>query len=411
MRDVICVILGGGRGRRLMPLTKYRSKPAVPLAGKYRLIDVPISNCLNSGYFRIYVLTQFNSESLNRHIAQTYHLDRFRRGYVQVIAAEQSMDGSHWFQGTADAVRQVLRHLREAGASHIIILSGDHLYKMDLSQVMSVHLDSGAEVTVACTPTDRGKAASLGVMKVDRVGRIVDFLEKPGPKQLDAFLGEGEVPLASMGIYVFRIETLVEMLVHSDATDFGSQVIPEAVRSRRTFAYRFDGYWEDIGTIPSFYEANLALTAERPPFDLFDEDWELFTHPRHLPPSKLMDANLKRTIVADGCRVIGVEATDSIIGLRSVVRSGTIIERSIIMGFDYFPHSERARRLHKDIAPGIGRDCVIRNAIIDKNVCIGDGVKIINRDGHDNFDGPYYSIRDGIVVVEKSAVILPGTVI
>lgn len=416
MRNVLAVILGGGRGGRLYPLTKYRSKPAVPIAGKYRLIDIPISNCLNSGFNKIYVLTQFLSESLNKHVSRAYQLDRFSGGFVEIIAAEQSMDKADWFQGTADAVRQSLRHFTDPRFEYFLILSGDQLYAIDLREVIKTHFEKNAEVTVCCKPIPLEEASQLGVMKTDRNHRITDFLEKPESPEIQkmAFEKEGtKYTLASMGIYVFNKDILKELLTTSNKTDFGRGIIPDAIHEKKVFAHLFDGYWVDIGTIKAYYEASLSLASLQAPINFYNEEWPFFTRSRYLPVSRIDGSHMERSMVADGSLLEKCTIRHSIIGLRSVIQGGTDIDSSIIMGNDYFEDEVTQRKNQKEGIPnlGIGRNCVILRAIIDKNARIGNGVKIVNSQGTSHFEGKNFMIVDGITVVEKNAVIAAGSVL
>ncbi len=418
MQDVMGVVLSGGQGQRLFPLTKFRSKPAVPLGGKYRLIDIPISNCLNSEIKKVFVLTQFNSASLNKHIVQTYKFDMFCGGFVDILAAEQTPDNPNWFQGTADAVRQSIKHLLPfADVEYIIILSGDQLYQMDLRRVIKFHIDQKADITVAAVPVSADSATSLGLMKVQEDGRAVAWREKPKLEELpeiqSATRPDRRNYLASMGIYVFHKQLLVDLLTESTAIDFGKELIPQALHSRRVSAFIFDGYWEDIGTIRSFYEANLALTETAPKFNFYDVNMPIFTHPRNLPGSKLNNCDVHQSIIADGCILTGADIRHSIIGVRSRIGGGTTIKHSIIMGADRF---ETVEQLEKNAAKkipsiGIGNHCTIINAIIDKEVRIGDNVSIINAHNLQEKDDDNYNIRDGIIVVPKGAWIRSGTVI
>ncbi len=419
--SVIAVILGGGRGTRLFPLTKLRSKPAVPIAGKYRLVDIPISNCLNSGIRRIYVLTQFNSASLNRHIKNTYNFDVFSRGFVDILAAEQTPKSQNWYQGTADAVRQSLHHMENHRHDHVLILSGDQLYQMDYHKLMNQHQRSGSDLTIATIPVKAEDATGFGIMKTDESGRIADFVEKPEQEELDRwksrtperFRREGREYLASMGIYVFRKEVLHELFRdHPDATDFGNEIIPGAISGNyEVDSYEFDGYWTDIGTIKSFYEANLALTDELPRFNLYDNEATIYTRARLLPASKLSGTTFRRSVLAEGCIVEASRIERSVIGIRSRIGKGTVIENAIIMGNDFFPAGEHEQKSEPEEGPelGIGEDCVIGRAIIDKNCRIGDGARI---EGGDHLeDGEYgeYHVVNGIVIVPKNSVIPAGT--
>jgi len=422
MKDVLALILGGGRGQRLYPLTKLRSKPAVPLAGKYRIIDIPVSNCLNSGLNRIFVLTQFNSASLNKHIVGTYKFDMFSGGFVDILAAEQTPESTDWFQGTADAVRQSIKHFAPYNVRQVLILSGDQLYQMDFRAILRFHEDSGADITVAGTPVAAEGTPSLGLMKIRENREVVAFHEKPRaehlpdlrcPRLSGHLAGDGRDFLANMGIYVFRKDFLVDRLMRSRALDFGKELIPEAVGSCRLFSYIFDGYWSDIGTIRSFYEANLALTANLPRFDFYDALRPVFTHPRHLPVSRLNNCVLHQSLIADGCILDGAHVTHSVVGVRSRVGNGTTIKNSVLMGADEYETAEEMVANGKRGIPNlaIGNHCTIMNAIIDKNVRIGNNVSIINAHNLQERDEESYNIRDGIIVVPKGAIIPAGTVI
>lgn len=427
MRDtiepsVIAVILGGGQGKRLYPLTRLRSKPAVPVAGKYRLVDIPISNCLNSGIRRIYVLTQFNSASLNRHIKNTYNFDVFSSGFVDILAAEQTPKSKNWYQGTADAVRQSLHHMENHRHDHVLILSGDQLYQMDYHEMLRHHRDSGADLTIATIPVVAEDATGFGIMKTDGTGRIADFVEKPAREELERwksrtperFRSEGREYLASMGIYVFRKEVLHELFENNpDATDFGNEIIPQAInREYEVGSYEFDGYWTDIGTIESFYEANLALTDDLPRFNLYDDESIVYTRARLLPASKLSGTTFSRSVLAEGCIIKASRIERSVIGIRSRIGKGTTIENAIVMGNDFFPSGEPGGEEGEEGPPvGIGEGCFISRAIIDKNCRIGDDVRI--KGGENLEDGDYesYHVVSGIVIVPKNSVIPDGTVI
>jgi glucose-1-phosphate adenylyltransferase len=418
MRDAMGVILSGGEGQRLYPLTKYRSKPAVPLGGKYRLIDIPISNCLNSQINRVFVLTQFNSASLNKHIVQTYKFDIFNGGFVEILAAEQTPDNPNWFQGTADAVRQSLKHLIPfTDVKYVIVLSGDQLYQMDFRNMIDFHIHAGADITVAAVPVTADSACSLGIMKIQPDGKVIAFREKPSAAELPEVRfnerSDGRDYLASMGIYVFRKEFLVTLLTESTALDFGRDVIPHSVNKHKLSAYIFDGYWEDVGTIRTFYEANLALTGTSPQFNFYDVDSPVYTHPRNLPGSKLNNCNIHQSIVSEGCILNGSDIKHSIIGLRSRIGAGTTIKHSIIMGADHFETVEQLEENAVKKIPniGIGNHCTIINAIIDKDVRVGDNVSIINAHNAQEKDDENYSIRDGIIVIPKGSFVRSGTVI
>jgi glucose-1-phosphate adenylyltransferase len=429
VKKVLSIILGGGVGTRLYPLTKLRAKPAVPVAGKYRLIDIPVSNCINSEIFKIYVLTQFNSASLNRHIARTYNFTGFSEGFVEVLAAQQTPENPNWFQGTADAVRQYLWLLEEWDAEEYLILSGDHLYRMDYRLFIQRHRETGADITLSVIPIDERRASDFGLMKIDDSGRVIDFSEKPKGEALTkmrvdtSVLGlskeqaELQPYIASMGIYVFKKEVLFKLLRESlERTDFGKEIIPDASKDYNVQAYLFDDYWEDIGTIEAFYQANLALTQQpQPPFSFYDEQAPIYTRPRYLPPSKLLDCHITESIIGEGCILKNCRIQHSVLGVRSRIESGCVIEESLLMGADFYqPSVERQCSLvENDIPVGIGTDTIIRGAIIDKNARIGHDVKIINKDNVQEAEreNQGFYIRSGIVVVLKNAVIYDGTII
>ena len=412
--QVQTVILGGGQGTRLYPLTALRSKPAVPFGGKYRLIDIPMSNCINSGLHRIFVLTQFNSASLNRHVWKTYRFGTFTRGFVDIMAAQQTVENANWYQGTADAVRQNLRAMGSRQGKYVLILAGDHLYRMDYRPFLRAHVDSGADISVAVHPCKRREAPELGIIRVDDKGRIVAFFEKPkDPKVLAPLAIKTERGakryLASMGVYIFNRDVLCDVLADESQTDFGGEVIPSSISDCKVMSYLFDGYWRDIGTIRSFYEANLEMVAPIPPFNFFDTQYPIYTRVRMLPPSKINRSSMEWCLLADGCIVTRAELRNTVVGLRAFVRSGSRILDSVILGADYYENE--LGRSPKEVGLGIGENCHIERAIIDKNARIGDEVTIINRDGVKNFDGPEYVIRDGVVIIPKNAVIKPKTVI
>ncbi len=417
MEEALCVILGGGRGTRLYPLTKERCKPAVPLFGKYRLIDVPVSNCLNSGFNRIYILTQFLSESLNKHISRTYNMDPFSKGFIEIMAAEQSMDDTDWFQGTADAVRRCLKHFNDPAVKYIFVLSGDQLYKMDLRDMYRYHLEKKAELTIACNYVEPQKVSEFGIMDINDDARITGFVEKPKDRSK---IGDMAVKyngrehfLGSMGIYLFNKPALIELLTEDKKADFGWEIIPDAIHAKPTYAFRFGGYWHDIGTIKTFYEENLSLTESLPPLDMFNENWLIFTRPRYLPPAKFKNSCIERSIVAEGAIVLSSKIVHSIIGLRFRVGTDSTIEDTVVMGCDYYETmDEIEENRSRGIPPlGVGKDCLIKKAILDKNVRIGDNVRIINTKKLDNHDDANYAIRDGIVIIGKNSVIPSGTVI
>jgi glucose-1-phosphate adenylyltransferase len=426
--NILAVILGGGAGTRLSPLTLTRSKPAVPLGGKYRLVDIPISNCINSDVLRIFVLTQYNSASLNKHIATTYRFSQFSNGFVEILAAEQTPQNPQWFQGTADAVRQVLPHIGDWGIDTLLILSGDHLYRMDYRKFLARHFESDADVTISVIPFVREQAEDFGLLKADSSGRITEFSEKPKGEALEAMrvdtsafgLSPEEAArrpfLASMGIYVFKYDLLTELLARDGTwVDFGKQVIPSAIECCNVQAYMFDGYWEDIGTISAFHQANLDLTATIPKFNLFDTEAPIFTRARYLPPSKVNNCHINQSILAEGCIINRAIINRSIIGVRTRIDFGANIEDTYIMGADYFQSIEdMAEDTHGDTPRiGIGEGTVIRNAIIDKNARIGAGVRLVNERGLTEGVAPDggWHIREGIIIVPKNGIIPDGTVV
>jgi glucose-1-phosphate adenylyltransferase len=423
--NVLAVIMGGGQGTRLFPLTKERSKPAVPLAGKYRLVDIPISNCINSNLKRIYLLTQFNSASLHRHISQSYKFDHFSGGFVEILAAEQTFSDTSWYQGTADAVRKNLLHFLNHDFEYMLILSGDQLYRMDFRRIIAQHVESYADVTIATMPVVRGDASSLGIMEINNERRIVRFVEKPkDPAVLDSLklnremydkldvVGDDDFYLASMGIYVFNREILIRLLDNKHE-DFGKHVIPAAIANYRVFSHVFQGYWEDIGTIRSFFNANLDVTSELPRFNFFDMSAPVFTRARFLPASKINGARIDHAIISDGCIINHASITNSIIGIRSIVGNGSDLNRVIFLGGDYY--ETHASIIENEMLGkpriGIGQNTRIENAIIDKNARIGDNVVISPAGKPENIDHPLYYIRDGIVIIPKNGVIPHGTVI
>ena len=418
MNDVLAIILGGGQGSRLFPLTQQRSKPAVPIGGKYRLIDVPISNCLHADLRRIFVLTQFNSASLNHHVSQTYRMDPFSHGFVDIIAAEQTPDSSNWFQGTADAVRQAARHFRRYAADYYLILAGDHLYRMDYGRILDAHVDEDADITVAALPVTPTDAPAMGIFRFDGEGQIVGFEEKPNAERL-ATIGSSaphstlfrnhvhdrDKPfVASMGIYVFSREVLLELLETTTVADFGREIIPAALSTHRVRAYMHDGYWADVGTVESFYDANIMLTEPHAPFKFYDPRMPTYTHERFLPPSHMRSCTVRESIVAEGCFLEQCTIEQSVIGIRTHVSRGTRITKSVLLGADMY---------ESDASPplGIGRDVVLDRAIVDKNSSIGDGARLVNEAGILHADGDGYYIRSGIVIVPKGGRIAPGTVV
>lgn len=424
-KKVLTLILGGGQGARLFPLTRERSKPAVPMGGKYRLIDIPVSNCINSGLHYIYVLTQFNSASLNQHIARTYRFSRFSDGFVEILAAEQTPENRDWFQGTADAVRQVMMHIKDFDPKEVLILSGDHLYQMNYTKFLERHRESNADVTVSVIPTDEERASSFGLLKTDDEGQIVEFREKPPADKLEAMrvdttkLGlspeqaEQTPFIASMGVYIFNYETLRDLLKEDKYTDFGGEVLPSAIGKYKVQAYLFDGYWEDIGTISSFFQANLDLASTLPKFNLFNADAKIYTQPRFLPGSKFVSCEISDSLVCDGCILNRVSVYNSIIGIRSRIENYSRIEQTLMMGADYYQSLQDLADNRRDGLPwiGIGENTHIRKAIIDKNVRIGSNVRILNEAGIDHFDGDNYFIREGIVIIPKGVTITDGTII
>ena len=417
MNDALAVILGGGRGSRLFPLTHRRSKPAMPIGGKYRLIDIPISNCLNSNLRRIFVLTQYNSESLNKHVSLTYNFDNFSPGFVTILAAEQTEERSDWFQGTADAVRQTRRHYRSHRSADVLILSGDQLYQMDFRKMQEAHRDSGADATVGVIPVPAEQTAGFGILKVDGEGRIVHFEEKPGPERLPDLAseipGHGKVYLASMGIYLFGREALETAVADPQLIDFGRHVIPWAIDEMRVHAYFFEGYWEDVGTIASYYQSNLDLCEEIPSFDFYDAKRPVYTHPRFLPPNKVEDCTLRRALISEGCIVMGAEIERSVIGIRSRIGRGARIRESLVLGADFYESIKAIEKTKAEGVPplGIGEDAVIERAIVDKNARVGRGVRLVNEAGVKEADGDGYYIRDGIVIIPKGGVVPDDTVI
>ncbi|HUG89539.1 MAG TPA: glucose-1-phosphate adenylyltransferase [Planctomycetaceae bacterium] len=416
MRNLIGVVLGGGKGTRLYPLTEYRSKPAVPLAGKYRLIDIPISNCINSGINRIYLLTQFNSVSLHRHIRQAYHFDRFSAGFVEILAAQQTMEGEQWYQGTADAVRQNMRYIEQPGIDYVLILSGDQLYRMDYRDMLRTHRESRADVTIGAVPVSSDQAAAFGIMRLDDNGRVQGFLEKPktedelsivrtDPKWIDRWgiASRGRDCLANMGIYLFNRDTLVELLTKSDYQDFGREVFPMSIRTRKVQVHLFDGYWEDIGTIKAFYDANLALAAPNPPFEFVVEGAPIYTRARFLPPTRLGNVTVRNSLIADGCVVgDGTVIENSVIGLRCRIGRNVRVRNSVLMGADYYGPVEALRG--EPAVLGVGEGALIEGAIIDKDCRIGRKVTIQPREGlGPEGDFGEVVIRDGVIVVKKGA--------
>jgi glucose-1-phosphate adenylyltransferase len=420
MQKTICLILGGGAGTRLYPLTKDRSKPAVPIGGKYRLIDIPISNCLNAGLYRIFVLTQYNSASLNKHIKNSFHFDHFSNGFVDILAAEQTSGNMDWFQGTADAVRQSVRNFAFYDFDYILILSGDQLYQMDIEDMLLSHVEQGADVTIATIPVVANDATSFGIMKVNSDNKIVSFIEKPKIELLpewssevtDELKAKNKIYLASMGIYVFSRSALRTLLNENPkAVDFGKELIPDSIkRGMNVVSYAYDGYWTDIGDIRSFFEANIALADDIPEFNMFDNVNKIFTRARLLPPAKFTGVTFSKAIVAEGSIIQAKLIENSIIGIRSRIDDGTVIKNAYIMGHDYYESLEDLATPGK-IPMGIGRNCYIENAIVDKHARIGDNVIIRGHDNLEDIETEHYVIKKGIVVVNKNAVIPNGTII
>jgi len=416
MNDVLTLILGGGRGNRLFPLTRMRSKPAVPIGGKYRLIDIPISNCLHAGLKRIFVLTQFNSASLNRHIAQTYRLDLFSEGFVEVLAAEQTPDNADWFQGTADAVRQAARHFAGYDAEYYLILAGDHLYRMDFCELIDAHIESRADITIAAQPVSPEDATQMGIFRFDASGQINGFEEKPNAERLAEMktsapgnatfggLTHDKPFVASMGIYVFSRETLLETLQRA-GIDFGKEIIPAALGSLNVHAYLYRGYWADVGTIAAFYDANIQLTHRGAPFNFFHPHRPIYTHPRFLPATRAYNCTIDEAIVAEGCYLDECRITESVVGIRTHVGSGAVVTRSVLLGADFYEEQEPGT---DGVALGIGRDVVLDRVIVDKNARIADGVRLVNDRNVATGDGDGWCIRDGIIVVPKGAVVRRG---
>lgn len=422
-KEVIAMILGGGAGTRLKPLTATRSKPAVPIAGKYRLVDIPISNCLNSNIGRMFVLTQFNSASLNKHIKNTYHFSAFSSAFVDIIAAEQTTDNPNWFQGTADAVRQSLRHIEQNEFDYVLILSGDQLYQMDFEEMVSNHIKSGAEISIATIPVSERDATEFGILKADENHYITSFIEKPKHEVLGDWVSDtgddmrsaGRIYLASMGIYIFNRKLLFDLLQedYAEATDFGKEILPQSISKHRVVSYQYEGYWTDIGNILSFFEANLDLCKEIPPFNLFDNSKIVYTRSRMLPPAKVSGTTLERTIIADGSIISASRIENSVIGIRTRIGQGTTVVNTYIMGSDYYETLDEMNLAASKGLPklGIGERSYIRNAIIDKNCRIGDDVRINGGPHLPNSDHSLYTVKDGIVVVKKGAILPNGFVI
>ncbi len=421
-KEILTVILGGGAGTRLYPLTASRSKPAVPIAGKYRLVDIPISNCLNSGISRMFVLTQYNSASLNRHIKNTYHFSAFSSAFVDILAAEQTPDSMGWYQGTADAVRQSLKHIAPFESEYVLILSGDQLYQMDLMDMMTKHKEKGADISIGTIPVDAREASDFGIMKMDDDHMITSFTEKPKSGLEDwvsdtgeAMKTKGRVYLASMGIYIFNRTLLFHLLQEEfkDATDFGKEILPKSLGKYKVASYQYDGYWTDIGNIYSFFEANLGLTQDLPEFNLFDNNRSIYTRARMLPPAKISGTTLEKTIISEGCIINASRIEHSVIGIRTRIGHGTNIVSSFLMGNDYFETLDEIEHAKSHGIPtvGIGHRCYIKNAIVDKNCRIGDDVRINGGAHLPNSDHSLYTVKEGIVVIKKGAVLQNGFVI
>ena len=420
---MLALILGGGQGSRLHPLTQFRSKPAVPIAGKYRLIDVPISNCLHADLRRIFVLTQFNSASLNRHVSSAYRMDHFSRGFVEILAAEQTPESTAWFQGTADAVRKAQRHFLQHDADYYLILAGDHLYRMNYAELLQAHLEGNADVTIAALPVDEAEATGMGIFTFDGQGRIAGFEEKPNAdrlRQMMPSLGTGagfvaadpDKPyIASMGIYLFSRKVLLELLAQEPGHDFGRELIPAALTRYQVRAFPHRGYWADVGTIDSFYDANIMLTRASAPFSFYDPMRPIYTHARFLPPSKMVRCQLHHTLVAEGCYLEDAAVSDSVVGIRTSIGAGSRIERSVLLGADYYEQASERTLERPGVPIGIGRDVVLDRVIVDKNARIGEGARLVNAAGVEHADGDGYYIRNGIVIVPKDGTIPPGTVV
>jgi glucose-1-phosphate adenylyltransferase len=419
--EVLAIILGGGQGTRLFPLTHQRSKPAVPIGGKYRLIDVPISNCLHADVRRIFVLTQFNSASLNRHVGQTYRMDVFSQGFVEILAAEQTPDNPRWYQGTADAVRQAARHFARHEADYYLVLAGDQLYRMDYTELIDTHIDRNADVTVAVQPVPTEIASAMGIFRFDRSGQIVAFEEKPDAARLAA-IGQsippgstfsGHTPekpfVASMGIYLFSREALLEVITRDESDDFGRGIIPGILEKYHVNAHLFRGYWADVGTVTSFYDANLMLTRADAPFSFYDSRQPIYTHARFLPGARLEHCGIRDGIIVEGCSLERCTVEQSVIGVRTIVRAGTKISRSVLLGADFYESDDMAPARGDNPPLGIGREVVLDKVIVDKNARIGDGAQLTNEAGVQDADGDGYYIRDGIIVVPKDGVIKAGT--
>ncbi len=425
MNNMTAVILGGGRGSRLDPLTQVRSKPAVPIGGKFRLIDIPMSNCLHAGVRDIFILTQFNTESLHRHIYDSYRFDNFSRGSIRILAAQQTTENNDWYQGTADAVRKNINFFKSAH-EHIIILSGDHLYRMDYRSFLRFHIEKDADITIAVKPVHEKDAGEFGILKANKEGRITEFVEKPREKEvLDSLhieetlfhefhIDPGERRhIASMGIYIFKKEVLFKLLENNQKEDFGKEIIPDSLKKKKVFAYFFDGYWEDIGTIRAFFEAHMDFTTPIPKFNFYDEKYPFFTHPRYLPASKINQCQINHSVISEGSILLGSIIEHAVIGIRSFIDEGTLIQRSIIMGNARYEHIVERDRNQDSHTPnlGIGKNCIIRNSIVDMDCRIGNNVQLINKDNQKEVREKLYTIRDGIIIIAKGTVIPDNTII
>jgi glucose-1-phosphate adenylyltransferase len=418
--DVLAIILGGGQGTRLFPLTATRSKPAVPIGGKYRLIDIPISGCLHADIRRIFVLTQFNSASLNRHISNTYRLDRFSGGFVEILAAEQTPDNPHWYQGTADAVRQATRHFSQHPAEYDLILAGDHLYRMDYADLVAAHKQQGADITIAAQPVDEATATQMGIFRFDGDGHIIAFEEKPKPARLEEIArsippgstfgehSDAQPFMASMGVYVFTRRVLLDLLEHEPGHDFGRALIPSALGKYRVRPYLYRGYWADVGTIESFYEANVMLGRLDSPFHFWDPERPIYTHLRHLPGSLMPEAHVRDSLISEGCYLAGCHVEGSVVGVRSCIREGSRVSRSVLLGADFYEYGPPPEHLP---GLGLGKNVVLDRVIVDKNARIGDDARLVNDQQITFADGDDYYIRGGIIVVPKGGVIRPGTIV
>ena len=416
MRDVLTIVLGGGRGTRLFPLTHHRSKPAVPIGGKYRLIDIALSNCLHADLKKIYVLTQFNSASLNRHIAQTYRLDMFSEGFVEILAAEQTPEGEQWFQGTADAVRQAARHFRDVDCEYFLILAGDHVYRMDFNELLEAHIERKADITIAAQPVTAEDATQMGIFRFDGSGQVSGFEEKPKPERLREMgssaaahspaggLAPDKPFVASMGIYVFSHDVLYDVLARNRAVDFGREIIPQALATHRVHPFLYRGFWADVGTVRAFYDVNLMLTARDAPFSFFHPRRPIYTHARFLPAARVQDCRVDAALIADGAYLDSCEVTSSVVGIRSSIYRGAKVTRSILLGADYYEDSG-------ELPLGVGKNAVLDRVIVDKNARIGDGARLVNERGIENADGDGYYIRGGIILVPKNGVVKAGTVV